>query len=932
MMYLAAHELSAPSERYVYILWILFACLALLLGIEHMLGLTQRSFLGAVWTKWATMHYVPKTRVGASVWYKWQQSMYKTAYVTLQAGNVLLLLLILVPVLCLTFIGADYINPRASIFDVHTNFPTPDEVRKAHSMPQRRGVQWGLGDYPRVLTRPPSYTLPYHTYWSMGSRFGDFCNALTPLVVLFALKQAPFALMALPLFGRYSMDALSFLHRWGGRLLWLYALIHTILWLVQVSQDAHVKPGLWSMLLGIGRFRWAITAFIFLTLLVVLSVGPIRRRYYEFFYVTHIVCVIGFMIATWLHHPQLGWWMLAAFLLWGLERLWRLGRVWYINGRPSSPQTLKPLTLSTMHTSPLPTDVPASFGKDDESMRWNESAEHVPMATPSWETLPTPFRPVISADLRLQLQPGYAFIQPLAGQMMRLVLRTTRPMSWRAGQWVYLMLPSLSWIQSHPFTIASSYVRKGKAFLPEDQDGRAPRDADQLIVLLIRARNGLTRRLWDSVAPSGDNAMPSLHASHVHGMHMRAIVDGPFGSAARMDWGAYSTCVIVCGGSGVTLGLAVLEHLCRKIANYLQGKSVHGAYGRSFLTRRVHFVWVMREYAHVQWAASTLRLCLEMLPPSHLRIELYVTRVHERPVAPAPPMPPVAPTLAVPASGENLRVSTPDVGAPAQQTAAMQTLGLNDNDLTQFGPDEDGPLTLADRSMNEFIRQEGKLRRERTRRKRSMRRPARARVAPMESFATQHANVQADKDLASMGIVPHANCMDEASGASTPQEALMPLDTSRPLPLTPIETSTDHAWPPPPTSTSATTKHDYFSLPSAMPSHESIPMEPLRPTPQQASTSTLHIPMTSATANLDPQEYQDYTIVSELTRAGYPPLDDIIRTEMTNAQGRTAVVGCGPSGLMALLRMAVSHHIELRKVWHGDASGHANLFTESYES
>ena len=60
MSYLNAHELSSPSERYVYILGILVAVVAVLLGSEYILCLTQRTILGVIWSKWATMQYNPR--------------------------------------------------------------------------------------------------------------------------------------------------------------------------------------------------------------------------------------------------------------------------------------------------------------------------------------------------------------------------------------------------------------------------------------------------------------------------------------------------------------------------------------------------------------------------------------------------------------------------------------------------------------------------------------------------------------------------------------------------------------------------------------------------------------------------------------------------------------------------------------------------------
>ena len=84
--------------------------------------------------------------------------------------------------------------------------------------------------------------------------------------------------------------------------------------------------------------------------------------------------------------------------------------------------------------------------------------------------------------------------------------------------------------------------------------------------------------------------------------------------------------------------------------------------------------------------------------------------------------------------------------------------------------------------------------------------------------------------------------------------------------------------------------------------------------------------------NLDPQEAQDLEVVSELARAGYPHLDEILREERETAQGRVLTVGCGPPGLAALMRSVVSEQIDLRKVWKGDWTGHVSIYTESFES
>ena len=86
------------------------------------------------------------------------------------------------------------------------------------------------------------------------------------------------------------------------------------------------------------------------------------------------------------------------------------------------------------------------------------------------------------------------------------------------------------------------------------------------------------------------------------------------------------------------------------------------------------------------------------------------------------------------------------------------------------------------------------------------------------------------------------------------------------------------------------------------------------------------------TVNLEPLEARDLEIISELARAGYPKLDEIIAEEMNCAQGRVIAAGCGPPGLSALIRSVVSRTVDVSKVWHGDLSGHATIYTESFES
>ncbi|KAH0254086.1 ferric reductase like transmembrane component, partial [Aureobasidium melanogenum] len=99
-----------------------------------------------------------------------------------------------------------------------------------------------------------------------------------------------------------------------------------------------------------------------------------------------------------------------------------------------------------------------------------------------------------------------AEIEALAGEAIRVTIRMARPWKFRAGQHLYLYLPSVGMWTSHPFTIAWSQ---------EEQDlssEKLPTDALDVLArrkttmsLIIRRRTGFTDSLWKKaeIAPDG---------------------------------------------------------------------------------------------------------------------------------------------------------------------------------------------------------------------------------------------------------------------------------------------------------------------------------------------------------------------------------------------------------------------------------------------
>lgn len=301
---------------------------------------------------------------------------------------------------------------------------------------------------------------------------------------------------------------------------------------------------------------------------------------------------------------------------------------------------------------------------------------------------------------------GHAQAQLLPSRTVRLTVRVARPFHWAPGQSVLLYLPELSWFQSHPFTILNN-------------------DPNE-IMLLVKARKGLTRRLFNyvrkrSLAAIGINSvkdrrisLPSMRTSsgennlYVPPIFLKAWVDGPMGSSERVRWKDHSSVVVVCGGSGVSFGAAICEHVCMSIKNQI-GK-----------TRRIRFCWVVREYAEIAWVAGQLRRCQDMVSADQLQIDIFVTKGQRVKDDLAPPQPVFArggthsreASVASVASEMSVDTSSADRDEAVENTLKESYADVID--LTNYEDEEDVNDPAENRLSNK-LEQQGKLRRARSR-------------------------------------------------------------------------------------------------------------------------------------------------------------------------------------------------------------------------
>ncbi|KZT62768.1 hypothetical protein CALCODRAFT_552296 [Calocera cornea HHB12733] len=187
-----------------------------------------------------------------------------------------------------------------------------------------------------------------------------------------------------------------------------------------------------------------------------------------------------------------------------------------------------------------------------------------------------------------------ATVQAYSDQTVKITMR--RKMGWRAGQHCYLVVPGISRLpwEAHPFTLASAPA-------PRSRRAEGPDRSENELTFLVRARDGFTKRLLE-------------HASHGEGGqdNVLAFVDGPYGMPP--DLLEYSTVVLIGGGSGISYTLSQLSHIVQ----------YHPI--RASAVKRVCFVWVIRQHAHMLWVDDPLVDLLTVIPSGlDVQIKIFVS-------------------------------------------------------------------------------------------------------------------------------------------------------------------------------------------------------------------------------------------------------------------------------------------------------------------
>lgn len=204
-------------------------------------------------------------------------------------------------------------------------------------------------------------------------------------------------------------------------------------------------------------------------------------------------------------------------------------------------------------------------------------------------------------------------VEALPAEACRVTLELARPWSSRPGTHVHLYIPTLSWLSSHPFSVAWTDVLPQHTELPtvniekasfSDPSPNLNIITNQVttITLICRARTGFTGRLFDRALAQSKRTW-----------YTWGFVEGPYGTADSLS--SYGTVLLFAGGVGITHQLSYLAPL------------IAGFRDSTVATRKITLVWSVPSADGLEWIKPWINRLLQIKGAKEvLKIVVFVTK------------------------------------------------------------------------------------------------------------------------------------------------------------------------------------------------------------------------------------------------------------------------------------------------------------------
>ncbi|PCH42801.1 iron reductase [Wolfiporia cocos MD-104 SS10] len=148
------------------------------------------------------------------------------------------------------------------------------------------------------------------------NRAGFLALAQFPVVFLFATKNSVLSILLGPGNG---YERLNFLHRWAGRGMFLGALIHGSLWI-----NNHLVYDI--PIIGQQKETSGVAALGVFCGIVLFSIRPFRRYFYQSFFVIHVLGYVAFFITICYHTEYASPWIFPPLAFYGFDMFLRFFR------------------------------------------------------------------------------------------------------------------------------------------------------------------------------------------------------------------------------------------------------------------------------------------------------------------------------------------------------------------------------------------------------------------------------------------------------------------------------------------------------------------------------------------------------------------------------------------------------------------------------
>ncbi|KAF9072860.1 ferric reductase like transmembrane component-domain-containing protein [Rhodocollybia butyracea] len=154
---------------------------------------------------------------------------------------------------------------------------------------------------------------------SNSNRGGFLALAQLPVVFLFGTKNSIVSLILGP-GGGSGYEKLNYIHRWSGRCLFLAAVLHGSLWIRNhLIYDIQI--------IGAQKETSGVAALGVLCGIVLTSLKPVRKMFWDFFWVVHVLGFVSFFITICYHSIYAIPWIFPPVAFYAADLLMRMLRV-----------------------------------------------------------------------------------------------------------------------------------------------------------------------------------------------------------------------------------------------------------------------------------------------------------------------------------------------------------------------------------------------------------------------------------------------------------------------------------------------------------------------------------------------------------------------------------------------------------------------------